>query len=346
VLFRSLEASWVKKLVQNLDSASKAAYSTEAGSLGPEAAERLASVRGSFDKALKEASPVYKAHMQDLAGDTELITSMSKVFGKEKNAMLALNSMANPKSPNGKIAMRMVEKYDEKNGTDFVKQLRTYLKSQDILRSPTGLEKFRQSLPEVQALSKELPEELSYKEAMAGRDAAEKMIEETKAWEEPLRRLGPGSTENVIKSVGAGRNFETQKSLDFLSELTGKDYMKQIKDSGVKQSFSKDRTHGSRMTALGGIVGASIGGAIGGPIASGIGASIGGATGATLDKFGGQIVKSILDGTLKAGPYTKLLVDAAKRGNNAAAVTHILLMKKDPEYRKLIEGQQQSIENP
>jgi hypothetical protein len=165
----------------------------------------------------------------------------------------------------------------------------------------------------------------------------EKMIEETKAWEEPLRRLGPGSTENVIKSVGAGRNFETQKSLDFLSELTGKDYMKQIKDSGVKQSFGKDRTHGSRMTALGGIVGASIGGAIGGPIASGIGASIGGATGATLDKFGGQIVKSILDGTLKAGPYTKLLVDAAKRGNNAVAVTHILLMKKDPNYKKLIE---------
>ena len=68
-----------------------------------------------------------------------------------------------------------------------------------------------------------------------------------------------------------------------------------------------------------------------------VGGAVGAIGGMTLDKYGGKIWQRVLDGTLKVGPYAKLLESAAKQGPAAVGTMHLFLMNKNPEYKKQVE---------
>ena len=149
----------------------------------------------------------------------------------------------------------------------------------------------------------------------------------------------------------------TQANLDKLKEFTGRDYSDLAKDYQLAKQFENTGAQGSRRTVLGGGVGklvgtgvgAVAGGVLGGPAGAGggalaghmLGESLGNLTGATLDKYGGQVLGKMIDGYVKAGntavfgKFKGAIDQAAKRGPEALSVLGAML-SKDPEFRKQI----------
>lgn len=317
-----IPAPVVKQLIQQLDGVSKDAYSTNAGALSPSAAKNLASVRKSFDSVLKATSfddagniipGSYADKMAELAPKVDIVQQMSQVFGDEPKAMLALKAAADPMSPRGIFVRDILNKYDAQNGTDFAQRVADYYdKPQaDLQQAQTGLQKAQ--------------------EAAQG-----------------VNKLGPNSTENTVKSVQAGRNYEARKQLENLNP----DLAQTVSDTGVAKQFMKDTTNGSRKAkigaGIGGAAGATTGAFIGGPsgavIGGFVGQGLGGAIGGLADKYGGQAVKTALDAGIKLEkiantPYIKPIMEAAQSSPKSLAVVHYTMSQTDPGYQALSSGQ-------
>lgn len=317
-----IPAPVVKQLIQQLDGVSKDAYSTNAGALSPSAAKNLAAVRRSFDTVLKATSfddagniipGSYADKMAELAPKVDIVQQMSQVFGDEPKAMLALKAAADPMSPRGIFVRDILNKYDAENGTDFAQRVADY-----------------------------------YDKPQASLEQAQTGLQTAKEAAEGVNKLGPNSTENTLKSIQGGRNYEARKQLENLDP----DLAQTVSDTGVAKQFMKDTTNGSRKAkigaGLGGAAGATAGAFIGGPsgavIGGFVGQGIGGMVGGLADKYGGQAVKAALDAGIKLDkiantPYIQPIMQAAQRGPAALAVAHYMLNSSDPKYQSLMNSQ-------
>ena len=166
-----------------------------------------------------------------------------------------------------------------------------------------------------------------------------------------ISRLSPERTQAIIKNMGGtNANIMDQRELENLSNITGKNYLQDIADKNVFDSFKKSDTNGARKSVLGAAIGGGIGGAIAGTPGAYIGSSLGAAAGGVLDKYGPAIVKGTIDSTIglkklaessggwKAfGPYATQLAEAASKGNAQLAITNQMLLKTDPLYRSIFK---------
>lgn len=157
-------------------------------------------------------------------------------------------------------------------------------------------------------------------------------------------------TSAALKDLGRSGKMDRAKVAEELSAMTGGDLKEDVLNTMAKESFSKDMTRGSRNVNLGALFGHAAGktgaGAAAGGLAAGpFGALAGGVVGATVDKYGGQIGKKVLDGTmiiqkLSSSPmgqkFIKPIQDAMTRGPEAVAATHYLLAQTEPEFRKAV----------
>lgn len=298
----------VKELIQQLDDLSAESYSTNAGALSPVAAGKLAQVRYTFNQMLRQASPAYADAMDQLAPQVGLVNDLSRVFGNDQKAMTALGAAANPTSPRGYVIRQMLDQYDQANGTDFLKQV------QDYYDAPkANLQNAKDTLATAQTA--------------AGQ----------------VSKLGPNSTEGVIKSIQGGRNIEAQNQLGALNP----DLLQQVQDVGTAGQFARPTTNGSRKTVVGGLIGGAAGhlagAAMGAPeLGKYVGGAVGGATGFLADKYGGQAVKTALDAGIKLGkvvdtPFIAPLMKAAAAGPKSLAVVHYMLNQTNPEYQQLTQ---------
>lgn len=304
-----IPAPIVKQLIQQLDGVSKDAYTTNAGGITPAAAQNLASIRRSFDSTLKTASPAYANQMASLAPKVGIVSDLSGVFGNEVKAMTALKAAADPMSPRGIQVRDMLTKYDDLNGTDFAQRVSDYY------------DQPKANLSDAQA-------------ALAkAQDAASN-----------VNKLGPNSTEGLVKSLQGGRNWEGRKQLEALNP----ELAQTVQDSAVAKQFARATINGSRRAkvgaGLGTATGASIGGLAAGPIGAIVGGSIGkglgGFVGGLSDVYGGQAVKVALDAGMKFDklantPYIRPLMTAAQKSPKALAVAHFMLSQTDPKYQTL-----------
>lgn len=304
-----IPAPIVKLLIQQLDGVSKDAYTTNAGGITPAAAQNLSSIRRSFDSTLKGASSAYEAQMARLAPRFGIVSDLSNVFGNEVKAMTALKAAADPMSPRGIQVRQMLTKYDDLNGTDFSSRVAQYY------------DQPKANLSDAQASL------ASAQEAAAN-----------------VNKLGPNSTEGLIKSLQGGRNIEARRQLEALNP----DIAQTVQDSAVAKQFAKSTTNGSRKAVigkgLGGAAGAGLGAIAAGPsgavVGGFLGQAAGGFAGGLADLYGGQAVKTALDAGLKFDqlantPYMKPLMDAAQKSPKALAVTHFMLSQTDPKYQTL-----------
>lgn len=193
-----------------------------------------------------------------------------------------------------------------------------------------------------------------------------------------VKRLTEDNAHTVIKNVGNEvpnpNNVEALDALDtnyFPDEP--RNYKQQFQDRGAVDVFTKDNTRGSKgvqfwKTVVGGLAGGS--GAISMGLTPEAAMIIGSITGMGWDKFGGTVMKGLLDLgyfpgksaynkfaegmnlTFEAGEqiaklpkfkkFGKILETAMDRGGmQSLVVTHHMLMKTNPEYKKLIEGTNQ-----
>lgn len=297
----------LKRLIQQLDQESGAAYTTY-GSRG--AAKHIKDVRGDIDPLLK-ANPAYAEAMVPTAEQAGLVAKLTKIFGNPEKTRRAILVSADPER--GKGIRRLIKQLDERNGTDFSRQLDEYHNAQKILRDPEARMATERMMMN--------PSERALAEAQAA-------AKEARDLRSQFSRVGPGGAENTIKSIGRGKNLEGEKQL---RALVGDDVLESIKDFGAAQGFVADKTNGSRRTLLGAVLGSGLNVIPGGAV-------IGASTGAALDTLGGTIARRLLDGSLVAGPYLEALERAAKSGRTALAATHLYLMENKPEYRAAVEA--------
>lgn len=325
----------VKRLIQQLDQESSAAYTTY-GSRG--AAKYIKNVRDDINPALRDV-PGYADAMVPTAAQAKLVNGLTRVFGNPEKARMALLRVADPEK--GPQILSFIQKLDENNGTNIAPGLQEYMNAQKVLRDPeVRIAAKREALD---------PHKQNVAAADAARDQTKASIKAAREAEIEARdnasrfnRLSPGSTENTIKSVSRDKNIEAQKQI---SGLMGDDALQNIKDWSSAQGFIRDTTNGSRKTQLGAHVGkglgVGVGALIGGPTGAVLGGFIGDTAGAMagagLDKYGGTIMRHLLDGSLAATPYAKALTEAAQRGPQALAVAHYTLSQRDPAYRQTIK---------
>lgn len=325
----------VKRIIQQLDQESSAAYATY-GTRG--AAKQIKGVRNEFDPFLKSI-PEYADAMVPTAAQAKLVSGLTRVFGTPEKARMALLKVADPEK--GPTILNYVQELDKNNGTNISAGLKEYMDAQQVLRDPEARIAHKSA-----ALD---PYDQSIGNANAARDVtqigvkdARQAVLDARDNASQFNRLAPGSTENTIKSVARDKNIEAQKQI---TGLMGDDALQNIKDWHNAQGFIRDTTAGSRKTqlmshigkAVGAGTGAMVGGLPGTVIGGFVGDSAGAMLGAGMDKYGGKIWQHVLNGSLNATPYAKTLVDAAKRGPQALAVTHYMLSQQDPTYRQTIK---------
>ena len=327
-----IAASDVKSLIKLLDEASQSAYDTSAGALAPKAQKALAGVRSGFNRVLRESSDEYRNVMDELAPKTGLISEMSDVFGDKASAINAINSMSDQKGAKGRLSKELLSKYDEAHGTNFVGQLNNYFQAQDLIKNPTKFNAAREALPEFGKLKDDLPEELEAASKGKGVVSAREALDAAKDTEGRFSKLKGSSTESVAR--GTRKNIDRTRQLEDISKESGINFPEEIKNAQTLAAFERSNINGSRRTTPLTVIGQSLGtalGAVGGGI---IGAGAGFVAGMALDKHGGKMVKWAIDNAPK---YAELFKNAQQRGGNAMAVTHYMLMKKDPEYKAAVE---------
>ncbi|TGN09421.1 hypothetical protein EHR08_13310 [Leptospira bandrabouensis] len=130
--------------------------------------------------------------------------------------------------------------------------------------------------------------------------------------------------------------------------MTGQDILEETKYSKLADSLDQATTNGSRKTnmgiATGTAIGSTAGAMVGSPFIGGaIGGAVGGMVGFSADKYGRKLAKKwLLEGgnpsayvnRFQGTRYFRPLQNAMKKGNQSLAVTHYMLSKTDPEFRK------------
>ncbi|WP_244288896.1 hypothetical protein, partial [Leptospira bandrabouensis] len=143
------------------------------------------------------------------------------------------------------------------------------------------------------------------------------------------------------------RAFSQDKAREF-GRITGQDILEETKYSKLADSLDQATTNGSRKTnmgiATGTAIGSTAGAMVGSPFIGGaIGGAVGGMVGFSADKYGRKLAKKwLLEGgnpsayvnRFQGTRYFRPLQNAMKKGNQSLAVTHYMLSKTDPEFRK------------
>lgn len=147
-----------------------------------------------------------------------------------------------------------------------------------------------------------------------------------------------GGAANTLKRVSQGRDPFTKEALQAFDDQFASNFTQDLEDAAIKNQFTRDTTNGSRRTLAGAAIGGGLGSVVVPGLGSVVGPALGASAGAAIDKVGGQIWQKVLDGTLKVGPYARVLEKAAKSGPASLNATHVFLMKNYPEYKSAVES--------
>lgn len=159
----------------------------------------------------------------------------------------------------------------------------------------------------------------------------------------------PQGFDALLKRTQRGTAPHQMEALQKFDSRTGGGLIQELQDSAVKDALGKGAMNGSRNVNLFGATGDAVGEAVGGLPGKYVGRIVGLLQGATIDKYGPKMAKSILDGAVKLeqvmasnqgfkelGKYAGPLMNAARDGNQSLAATHAYLTATDPTYRQIM----------
>jgi hypothetical protein len=151
-------------------------------------------------------------------------------------------------------------------------------------------------------------------------------------------------TKQVKNLVNKDDMSAASQAVDKIQEHTGYNLRKDITDAWTKAQFEKGDVNGSRKTLIGGAIGTGVGALLGQPT---IGAAVGSSAGFAADRYAGPIFKKLLDGKIttqeftqnlapRLGKFAAPLQQAMQKGNNALASTIFILQQTHPEFRQIM----------
>lgn len=159
----------------------------------------------------------------------------------------------------------------------------------------------------------------------------------------------PQGFDALLKRTQRGAAPHQAEALRRFDMRTGGGLRDELENSAVKEALERGGTNGSRNVNLFGATGDAVGEAVGGLPGKWAGRIIGVLQGATVDKYGPKMAKTIIDGAgrlermlessqgiKELGRYATPLIEAARNGNQALATTHAVLTATDPTYRQIM----------
>ena len=262
-------------------------YNQLAGEFNDRANKARKAFTKSVSDAVKKQVPEYAEQMALMERRASVLEKMSKTFGERQRAATALTGML---KPGQEVRRELLDEFSAVTGEDFSKRFGELVKVKDQLNAIKKGDDLRpQLLPNLFREKQELE--------IAARNAKETL--------DSLRKISPVSSEKAIRRMGwKNPDIETRRAFERLSELSGTDYLDLIKDRNILDAFDKASTQGARKVNAAAIIFGGLGGAAGLGVGGPLGAIAGAAAGSTLDVYGGQLLKSLMD---RAPNFTGLM---------------------------------------
>lgn len=276
-----------KSLIQGLDKITK--YNPMAGTFDQAQNAAFKGIRATLDDTLKNSVPEYRAAMQPVAADADLLSRVQD-FGDKQTSAGILQRINAPGQAERKAALTELGK---KYGADFVSGAQPEnLPEQQILQKAQAL---RGTL-RPDRVSEKLDQTLAASRQKTALDQARSDYNAAQEKFAPFKPLAPNaagqtSAQQKLAQLGSGNNIELTDMFQKLSKLTDTDFVQAMKDNNIKAAFQKGATNGSRNTVMGALAGYIFGGPSG--IVTGI------AAGRVIDQWGPAITKKVLDGVLR-----------------------------------------------
>jgi hypothetical protein len=336
-----------RRLTQDLDDDIEHIYAAQAAGqrIGPGGRALMDIRRGMSEKA-KKIIPGYRQAMKETSTKMGPLKDFQEQFGNDPDAIY--RQMGDIHSPGREARLGALEAADTafgggiKPNLDKLKDIqgRDYAPQLEKAKSIEGLDyEGNYELPNL------------FVEAEKGRkigEAAEKFKPEY-ARGKDIADLskGLGKDENARAFMEKyGRRPEQfndrRKQMEAIALAEGKPinyYTDQARNAYVKRAMTGGQIQGSRLTKLGAEAGGAVAEAAGMHGGSKIMSFLGSTAGAVSDVVGKTVVRKIVDAidSPRGQKFAQIYSEAAKRGPQAIAITHTMLMQKDPEYKQLME---------
>lgn len=348
-----------KRFIQALDAAEEKAYSeaARAGGYVNSGDRALMDLRRMISDDLKQNYSGYAAAMSKASTSERMIGKVRDLLGNDERAISKKLGNLDP--------------YQRQVVSDigFDKNLEPYEQAKSLLLNKPALDDHLSRLPERGALKDaesklqsfepnitaplnriELKSAINNLPETQARNNAEMDVALRKAWMSPVSGLGNvGNAQSALRrsSSEIRPDIKSKDALQYLDDLSGKNFSQQADDLAVQRAFTQGFTRGSRNVNLAGM---SLSGALGtaskmmggsSEIGRNAGSTIGAVLGAASDLVGPQVYKKWLDLSMdpRFQKYAKILNDAARRGPQAVAVTHYLMTRNDPTYRSIVSNE-------
>jgi len=243
---------------------------------------QLSRFRGFVDDYLKDNKD-YAAAMVPVREKAQVLSEMSKAAGSPNKAKLFFKKAADAEK--NKIEADLLSRFDSAFSTDFGKAVT------QNRRAVALLDQYRVAGTEADRnLTAGLRD--SDRALLAERDAAEEALKSAKQNKKNVRGITDATSENLITRGVELKDFPTEmlQSLAVQNGFPINHYVDQVKNYRAWLSFEKSSVTGSRKVALFGTAGAFLGTP---------GAIIGAGVGASLDVYGGQVLKTVLKNSTK-----------------------------------------------
>ena len=303
---KDIDPTSAKTIIQNIDAdisrpkANGARYADKGD-------RELSKFRTYVDGFLKDNKD-YADAMIPVAEQSRVLGEMSKAAGTPEKAKLFLKKAADPeKNP---IEADLLSRMDSVFGTNFketVKESRRAVALLDQYRS-AGTEADRKLTAGLRDSDRAL---------LAERDAAEEALKAAKQNKRNVRSITDATSENII-TRGVDLKEFTIEQLTSLAEQNGfpaNHYVDQVTNFRAWLSFEKSSIAGSRKVVAFGSVGAFGGVA---------GAAAGALAGATIDVYGGQVLKTILKNNTKVRGILTAEKAMSKAGQEVSRIDDFL----------------------
>ena len=324
----------VKNIVKELDQSIE--LSDAAGTFASPTHQAMQRLRRFLDETLKSASPEYRQAMVPVAQDASALNAASKVFGKVDKATSTLKAIA--KNPAAKReAEAALRAFDERMGTRFY--------DDNMLRHVT--EEFNKAVDKGR-----MSEFVNINKAQF--PFLGDMAKDAKRYDIAKSMFSrPGAAKTKLQAYGnqPEKNLHVEQTLGYVDDTLGTNFADENRARALRGYFDQDLSggRGPRNKITGAVVGGMLGGWKG--------AAAGYATGSAVDRYGGQITRSVLDTAVNVskkpgaqtigrilqespealGKFSGVLARYAEKGQTALGAGHYVLWQNSPEYREMWE---------
>jgi len=330
----------IKRLIQKIDRDLESYYANPQGFADP-GAKALVRMRQGLDRSLKRQSPDYRNAMVPVAKQSRARSNFQDQFGSDADSIY--RRMNDLDDVGVKDRAQALSDFDDAFGSKTSKTLET---SRELpSKNYEGMQRFlNEGVAGEEAFARSKAQRKYDARKQNAQQYTDSQMEKVNAEKKKFAGLGADDVQSKIRRVGGNpkANIMAKRKIEAVAKASGKDpgyYTQAADDLAVQRAMEGTFVRGSRnvnmmRSSLSGLVKALTGSDSASATADSFGSIIGGIS----DIAGPKLVKFTIDaGEWLPKGVKNTLAESLKRGAQAYVITHEMLMRKDPAYRKAYE---------